>query len=136
MFYLVDKTEDLTLGHNISNNSETVLKGQGGSQDMQEFLQQRLRSGNIKRFSSVQFSSVAQLCPILCNPMGCSTPGFPVHHQLLELAQTHVHPVGYPITSSSVVPFSSRLQSFPAQAIANCKTGLLDKHKRSEDTEY
>ena len=91
MFYLVDKTEDLTLGHNISNNSETVLKGQGGSQDMQEFLQQRLRSGNIKRFSSVQFSSVAQLCPILCNPMGCSTPGFPVHHQLLELAQTHVH---------------------------------------------
>ena len=37
MFYLVDKTEDLTLGHNISNNSETVLKGQGGSQDMQEF---------------------------------------------------------------------------------------------------
>ena len=38
MFYLVDKTEDLTLGHNISDNSETVLKRQGGSQDMQEFL--------------------------------------------------------------------------------------------------
>ena len=40
---------------------------------------------------SVQFSSVAQLCLILCNPMDCSMPGFPVHHQLLELAQTHVH---------------------------------------------
>ena len=40
---------------------------------------------------SVQFSSVAQLCPALCDPMDCSTPGFPVHHQLLELAQAHVH---------------------------------------------
>ena len=41
--------------------------------------------------SSVQFSSVAQLCPALCNPMNCSTPDLPVHHQLLELTQTHVH---------------------------------------------
>ena len=39
---------------------------------------------------SVQFSSAAQSCPTLCNPMDCSMPGFPVHHQLLELAQTHV----------------------------------------------
>ena len=38
-----------------------------------------------------QFSSVAQSCPTLCDPMDCSTPGFPVHHQLPELAQTHVH---------------------------------------------
>ena len=37
-----------------------------------------------------QFSSAAQLCPTLCNPMDYSTPGFPVHHQFLELAQTHV----------------------------------------------
>ena len=44
--------------------------------------------------SSVQFNSVAQLCPTLCDPMDCSTPGFPVHHQLPELAQTHVHRVG------------------------------------------
>ena len=41
--------------------------------------------------SLVQFSSVAQLCPTLCNPMDYSMSGFPVHHQLLELAQTHVH---------------------------------------------
>ena len=39
----------------------------------------------------LQFSSVAQSCPTLCNPMDCSTPGFPVHHQLLELTQIHVH---------------------------------------------
>ena len=37
------------------------------------------------------FSSVAQSCPTLCNPMNCSTPGLPVHHQLLEFTQTHVH---------------------------------------------
>ena len=40
---------------------------------------------------SVQFSSVAQLCPALCDPMNCSTPGLPVHHQLPEFTQTHVH---------------------------------------------
>ena len=42
----------------------------------------------------IQFSSVTQLCPTLCDPMDCSTLGFPVHHELLELAQTHVHQVG------------------------------------------
>ena len=41
--------------------------------------------------TSVQFSSVAQSCPTLWDPMDCSTPGFPVHYQLLELAQTHVN---------------------------------------------
>ena len=39
----------------------------------------------------VQFRSVAQLCPILCNPVNRSTPGLPVHHQLPEFTQTHVH---------------------------------------------
>ena len=42
----------------------------------------------------VAFSSVAQSCPTLCHPMDCSTPGFPVHHQLPELTQTHVCQVG------------------------------------------
>ena len=41
--------------------------------------------------SSVQFSSVAQLCPTLCDLIDCSTTGFPVHHQLPEFTQTHVH---------------------------------------------
>ena len=49
--------------------------------------------------------SVAQLCLTLCNPMDCSMPGFPVHHQLPQLAQTHVHRVSNAITiSSSVTP--------------------------------
>ena len=42
-------------------------------------------------FFKIQFSSVAQLCLTLCNPMNCSTPGFPVYHQLPEFTQTHVH---------------------------------------------
>ena len=49
---------------------------------------------------SVLFSSVTQSCPILCDPMKCSTPGLPVHHQLLESTQTHVHQVGDAIQSS------------------------------------
>ena len=49
---------------------------------------------------SVQFSSVAQSCLTACNPMDCSTPGFPVHHQLTELAQTHVHQTGDAIQPS------------------------------------
>ena len=64
---------------------------------------------------SVQFISVTQLCPILCDPKDCSTPGFPMLHYLPDLAQTHVHWVGDAITiSSSIDPFSSCLQSFPA----------------------
>ena len=44
--------------------------------------------------STAQLSSVAQSCPTLCDPMDCNMPGFPVHHQLSELAQIHIHPVG------------------------------------------
>ena len=47
-----------------------------------------------------QFSLVTQSCLTLCDPMDCSTPGFPVHHQLPELAQTHVHRVGVAIQLS------------------------------------
>ena len=51
--------------------------------------------------TSVQLSSVAQSCLNLCDPMGCSTPGFPVHHRLPELAQTHGHRVGNAIQPST-----------------------------------
>ena len=54
---------------------------------------------------SVQFSSVAQLCPTLCDPMNRSTPGLPVHHQLPEFTQTHIHRVGDAIQPSH--PLSS-----------------------------
>ena len=56
--------------------------------------------------------SVSQLCPTLCDPMDCSTPGLPVLHHLPELAQIHVHWVGDAIQHPTLVPFSC-LQSFP-----------------------
>ena len=55
--------------------------------------------------TSVQFSSVAQSCPTLCNPMNYRMPGLPVHHQLPEFTQTHVHLVGDAIQPSH--PLSS-----------------------------
>ena len=69
---------------------------------------------------SVQFSSVAQSCLTLCNPMNLSTPGLPVHHQLPEFTQTHVHGVSdaiqpsHPLSSPSPpAPNPSQHQSFP-----------------------
>ena len=64
---------------------------------------------------SVQFSSVTQVCPTLCDPMNHSTPGLPVHHQLQELVQTHVHWVSDAIHHLILCrPLSSHPQSFPA----------------------
>ena len=57
---------------------------------------------------SAQFSSVAQLCPTLCNPMDCSMPGFSVYHHLLEPAQTHVHRI-----SDAIQPFHPLLSPSP-----------------------
>ena len=68
------------------------------------------------QFSSVQFISVAQSCPTLCDPMNWKTPGLPVHHQLPEFTQTQ-RPSSqwcHLAISSSVVPFSSCPQSLPA----------------------
>ena len=63
-----------------------------------------------------QIRSVAQSCLTLCNPMNCSTPGLPVHHQLPDLTQTHVHRVGdaiqpsHPLSSPSPAPNPSQHQ--------------------------
>ena len=57
-------------------------------------------------------NSVAQSCPTLCDPIDCSMSGFPVHHQLLELTQTHIHQIGdaiqqfYPLLPSSPPTFN------------------------------
>ena len=67
----------------------------------------------------VQFSSVIQLCPALCDPMNCSTPGLPVHHQLPESTQTHVYRVGdaiqptYPLSSPSPPALNLSKHPFP-----------------------
>ena len=67
------------------------------------------------QFSSVQFSSVAQSCPNLCDPMNCSTPGLPVHHQLPEFTQTHAYQVSDAIQLSHPLPFPSPPAPNPSQ---------------------
>ena len=65
--------------------------------------------------TSVQFSSVAQSCPTLCDPMNSSTPGLPVHHQLPEFTQTHVHRDGDAIQPSHPLLSPSPPASNPSQ---------------------
>ena len=66
----------------------------------------------LRSFRSDQIRSVAQLCQTLCDPMNCSTPGLPVHHQLPEFTQTHVHWIGdaiqpsHPLSSPSSPTFN------------------------------
>ena len=82
------------------------------------FASQHFRADvtNYREISSVQFSPVAQSLPTLCNPMNCSTPGLPVHHQHPEFTQTHVHWVGdaiqpsHPLSSPSPAPNPSQHQ--------------------------
>ena len=62
------------------------------------------------KYSDIQFSSVAQSCLTFCKPMDCSMPGFPVHHQLLDLPQIHVHLVGDAIQPPH--PLSSPFRAF------------------------
>ena len=71
---------------------------------------------NVAHYSmhSVQFISVAQSRPTLCNPMNRSAPGFPVHHQLPEFTSYSLNQWCHPAISSSIVPFSSCPLSFPA----------------------
>ena len=81
---------------------------------------------------SVQFSSVAQLCPTLCDPMNRSTPGLPVHHQLPEFTQSHVHQVGdaiqpsHPMSSPSPPAFNlSQHQDLPNELALRQSIGVL-----------
>ena len=75
---------------------------------------------------SHQFSSVAQSCPTLCNPMNCSTPGFPVLHHFLQLTQTHVHRVGdaiqpsHPLSSPFPPTFSLSQYQGLFQSVRSC----------------
>ena len=78
----LDMTEQLNNNNNLvmAPSANTITLGIKASA-------YELRAHNLVR----QFSSVAQSCPTLCDPMNRSTPGLPVHHQLPEFTQTHVH---------------------------------------------
>ena len=69
---------------------------------------------------SAQFSLVAQSCPTLCDPMNCSTPGFPVHHQLPELIQTNVCRV-----SDAIQPSHPLLSPYPPALNLSQHQGLF-----------
>ena len=91
-----------------SQKSQMFLMASGMVNPLQKFLVTLLTpTRGIMIHGNHKFSSVAQSCPTLCNPMNCSTPGLPVHHQLPEFTQTHVHRVGdaiqpsYPLSSPS-----------------------------------
>ena len=70
------------------------------------------------------FSSVAQSCPTLCNPMDCSTPGLPVHHQCPEFTQTHVHWVGDAIQLSHPLSSPSPAFNFPSIRVFSNESAL------------
>ena len=72
---------------------------------------------------SVQFSSVAQLCLTLCDPMNGSTPGLPVHHQLPEFTETHVHRV-----SDSIQPSHPLSSPSPPAPNSSQHQSLLERH--------
>ena len=83
------------------------------------FTEKRVNIRKLWKRDPVQFNSVTQSCPTLCNPMNRSTPGLPVPHQLLEFMQTHVHRVGdaiqpsHPLLSpSSSAPNPPRIRVF------------------------
>ena len=68
--------------------------GRQRENDPRRKVREAEKSDDMLVAQSVQFSSVAQLCLTLCNPINPSTPGLPVHHQLPEFTQTHTHRVG------------------------------------------
>ena len=94
---------DLHLSSELGSNSfrmtaeeprlrEGRLPAQGHTASQLPRLELPFKSNHLAPEPSLgSVSPIAQLCPTLCDPMDCSMPGFPVHHQLLELAQTHVH---------------------------------------------
>ena len=101
--------EDILHVQGKRNLSKTVGAERGHQwADRLKPQSQKTNQSNHMDTTLSQFSSVAQSCPTLCDPMNRSTPGLPVHHQLLEFTQTHVHRVSDAIQSSH--PLSSPFQ--------------------------
>ena len=92
------------------SHSQSKFKGCGNSPNLRDFG--KSFKDICRKFSSVQLT---QSCPTLCDPMNCSTPGFPVHHQLPEFIQTHVHRVGDAIHPSHPLSFPSPPALNPSQ---------------------
>ena len=95
-------------------SNQSILKEINSEHSLEGLtLKRQYFSHLLRRASSVQFSSVIQSCPTLWDPMNHSTPGLPVHHQHHYSNSCPLSRWCHPTISSSVVPFSSLLQSFP-----------------------
>ena len=95
-------TDDTTLTEESKDELKSLLmrvKEESEKADLKPNIQ-KTKIMAFSPISSVQFSSVAQSCPTLCDPVNCSTPGLLVHHQLLEFTQTYIHQVGDAIQPS------------------------------------
>ena len=73
--------------------NESLLRSRVGQIDCGDETEEGVKSGLQNFDLGIQFSSVAQSCPTLCDPMNRSMPGLPVHHQLPEFTQSHIHRV-------------------------------------------
>ena len=108
----------------IKETQSLLLHEHSSAQVVQQW-QQELPCITYPLYTILQFSSTAQSCPTLCDPMDCSTPGFPVHHQLPELVQIHVHWVGdatqlsYPLSSPSLPAFNLSQHQYLSQGVSS-----------------
>ena len=102
------------VGHDWSDLAEAAAAASPGREELKDRRKKQWEktSQGLPFISSVQFSSAAQSCPTLCDPMDCSMQGLPVHHELPESTQTHVHWVSdaiqpsHPLSSPSPLAFN------------------------------
>ena len=113
------------LGKSTGEGNDNVLQYSGLRNPMDRWW--ATVHGVTKELTCLQFSSVAQSCLNLCNPMDCSTPGFPVHHQLPEPTQTHVHCVGDAIHLMLFYPLLLLPSIFPSIRIFSKESSLCIK---------
>ena len=116
------------LSHIVWGEKKKNLRNSCEAYSREEWVPKRLRPNprakesfpfpDSSQLHSVQFSSVVQSCPTLCDPMNRSTPGLLIHHQIPEFTQTHVHRIGdaiqpsHPLSSlSPPAPYPSQRQS-------------------------
>ena len=118
-------------GHMETHQSWSGARGEWGANVFKSPFVVFMRRNRRDSVSWSQFSSVTQLCLTLCDPMNCSTPGLPIHHQLPELTQTHVHWVGdalqpsHPLSSPSPpAPSPSQHQSLFQWVSSSQSTGV------------
>ena len=103
-------------GEHVYSWTLMLLKGlENGTTPLENSLALPDKIKHASTFSTVQFSSVAQSCPTLCDPMNRSTPGLPIHHQLPEFTQTHVHWVSDAIQPSHLLSSPSPPAPNPSQ---------------------